>query len=178
MTRLLGTLMVTAVALAAASAQSPRAGEKKSPAEELRQIALDLKEARGLLAGVADKTTRDKLELLITRSELAIGDLQKRIVAKPTAMPGAEFDVILKGLKSASFDDDKVKFVKGLGTKVRFTSEQVKSLLAAFSFDAGRTTAAIALHPQVTDPEFYFKALEAFSFESSRREVREKLNLK
>jgi hypothetical protein len=183
MTRTLAAACLAALVTLPAAGQSPKVREKApSPAETAGKIAADLKEARGLLKGVSDKKTRERLELLIGRAELAAGDLQKDLAGREKAQPGAmaagDFAKVLKGIKGQSFDDGKVAFVKGLGKTTRLTSAQVKQLLATFSFDAGRTEAAVLLHPLVADPEFFFEALEAFSFESSRKAVRERLGIK
>jgi hypothetical protein len=185
MTRTLCLAGLAALFTLPTAGQPPKSKDKEkapAPAETARQIAADLKEARGLLKGVSDKKTRERLELLIGRAELAAGDLRQQLAgrekAKPGGMTAEDFAKVLKGIKGQSFDDGKVGFVKGLGKTVRFSSAQVKQLLATFSFDAGRTEAAVLLYPMVADPEFFFEALEAFSFESSRKAVRERLGIK
>lgn len=152
-------------------------------AEAARQVAADLKEARDLLRKVTDKPTRERLELLLTRSELRLAELQKNVArltapARPTAASAEDFARVLKGVKAESFDDRKVSFIEDFGKGRHYTSAQVRELLAAFSFDQGRAKAAIALYPRVIDPDNFFTALEVFTFESGRNEVREKLKLK
>jgi hypothetical protein len=154
---------------------------KKSPQEvALNKIAADLKEARGLLKDVSDRKTREKLELLIGRAELAAKDLQKELAALAPVggMPKDDFARVLKGLKDQSFDDGKMKYVSGLAKTTRLTSAQVKEMLAAFSFDRDRITAAVTMHPMVVDPELFVTVLDAFSFKSSKDEVLSKIKAK
>jgi hypothetical protein len=180
MRRRVRPLLVFAALAGAPSAVGQTPPAAPTPADKLKAIAADLKEARELLRKVSDRAARDRLELLISRSELAAGEVQRALAATatPAAMSAERFAAVLKGLKGESFDDGKVRLVKGLGGSARFTSAQAKELLAAFAFDAGRKEAALHLYPLVTDPEFFFQALDAFTFESGRNEVREKLKLK
>ena len=148
-----------------------------------KELAADLKEARELLKKVTDKATRERLELLITRSELKALELEKVLTSTATTRPQAlavsaeNFAKLLKGLKAESFDDGKASFVATFATNGRLNCEQARELLKTFSFDDGRSKAAIALYPRLTDPENFFTVLEVFSFDSSRSAVREKLKL-
>jgi hypothetical protein len=152
------------------------------PAEQIAKIVADLKEARTLLPKVSDKATRERLELLITRSELAAGDLQKalaaRPVAKPVAVSDANFAELMKSLNNNAFDNGKLSFVKTLGTSKRFTSAQAKQIMAAFSFDADRVSAGVILHGLVVDPELFNIAIDTCTFESNKRELRAKIGMK
>lgn len=151
---------------------------KKSPQEvSAAKIAADLKEARGLLKDVSDRKTREKLELLIGRAELAAKDLQAELAAASPlmALSKDDFAKILKGLKDQSFDDGKTKYIAAMPKSARITSAQAKEMLASFSFDRDRITAAVALHALVVDPELFVTVLDAFSFKSSKDEVLNKI---
>lgn len=159
-----------------AAGQEP--ARKKSPQEiAAGKIAADLKEARGLLKDVSDKRTRENLELLIGRAELATKDLQAELAAlsQTSAMSKDDFAKILAGLKGQSFDDGKAKYIAALPKTTRITSAQAKELLATFSFDRDRVTAAVALHKLVVDPELFVTVLDSFSFKSSKDEVLNKI---
>lgn len=154
------------------------AAKRKSPQETAAaKIAADLKEARGLLKDVSDKKTREKLELLIGRAELAAKDLQADLAAyAPIAsMTKDDFAKVLKGLKDQSFDDGKAKYIAALPKATRLTSAQAKEMLASFSFDRDRVPAAVALHGMVVDPELFVTVLDAFTFKSSKDEVLSKI---
>lgn len=174
-------LALSAFLLVGVSALGAADPVKKSPHEAaLSKITADLKEARGLLKDVSDRKTREKLELLITRAELAAKDLQKELatLVPVGGMAKEDFAKVLKGLKDQSFDDGKMKYVNGLAKTTRLTSAQVKEMLAAFSFDRDRVTAAVTLHPMVVDPELFVTVLDAFSFKSSKDEVLSKIKAK
>lgn len=175
MKALLAAALLGSAFLMAADKEPAR---KKSPQEvTAAKIAADLKEARGLLKDVSDRKTREKLELLIGRAELAAKDLQGELAAASPLMALAkeDFAKILKGLKDQSFDDGKVKYIAALPKSTRITSAQAKEMLAAFSFDRDRITAAVSLHALVVDPELFVTVLDAFSFKSSKDEVLNKI---
>jgi hypothetical protein len=181
----LGLLLVVCPSLAEAQTN---AKEKETTSGALsakvKDIAADLKEARDLLKGVADKTTRDRLELLITRSELRAVELEKSLAGGAPAATAApplsaeDFANLTKSLKAESFDEGKASFVALFAQKGRLTCEQAREILKAFSFDDDRVKSAVLLYPRVTDPENFFKVLDVFSFSSSKDEVRKKLGVK
>ncbi len=169
--------------VATAQPSNLQTADKSAVAAAAKELAADLKEARELLKKVTDKTTRDRLELLITRSELKALELQKLLggtnvpATQPTAMSAENFTKLLKGLKAEAFDDGKASFVATFAVQARLNCEQARELLKVFSFDEGRIKSAIVLYPRLTDPENFFTTLDAFSFDSSRTEVRKKLGL-
>lgn len=172
----------TTVLLAQPNKQSST--DTKALLAAAKELAADLKEARELLKKVTDRATRDRLELLITRSELKALELERMlggaVVAgtQPTAMSAENFAKLLKALKAESFDDDKASFVATFAAQGRVNCEQARELLKSFSFDEGRINSAVVLYPRLTDPENFFVVLDVFSFDSSRGKVRERLNLK
>ena len=151
-----------------------------------KELAADLKEARELLKKVTDKATRDRLELLITRSELKALEFERGLTAgggvgtgaPPMAMSAENFAKLLKALKAEAFDDGKVSFIETFAANGRLNAEQARTLLKEFSFDGGRVKSAVVLYPRLTDPENFFLVLDTFSFDTSRNEVREKLKMK
>jgi hypothetical protein len=186
MTRFTLAGWIVLVSASLAQAQLP-SKDKDSPSAaavaKVKEIAADLKEARELLAKVADKPTRDRLELLITRSELRAVELEKslaNVVPASAAAPlsAEEFAKLLKSLKAESFDEGKASFVALFAAKGRLTCDQAKEILKAFSFDDDRVKSAVLLYPRVTDPENFFRVLDVFSFGSSKEEVRKKLGVK
>jgi hypothetical protein len=170
-----------------AGQQSPAGKDKPNPivkaATANRQLIAELRDAQDLLKNIPDRRTRERLEVLLTRAELRANDVQKELAslaaaARPAAVPEAEFAKIHTGLKALPFDKDKVLFIENLGSARHFTSSQARALLKEFAFDDGRGKAAVALHPQVLDPENFGTVLEVFTFDSGRKALREKLNLK
>jgi hypothetical protein len=178
-------LLAGVVALPCLAQPAPPAGAKQpAPAAAadaaLKDITADLREARELIKKVTDRPTRDRLELLLTRSELKATELQRSLVtlappSRPAAASAEDFAAFLKTLKGQSFDDGKAAFVENYGRSRSFSSAQVRDMLKEFSFDDGRSKAALALYSRVTDPENFYQALEAFSFDSNRKALQEKL---
>jgi hypothetical protein len=165
-----------------AKAQAAPAGKDKTPSTAkaaAKEIADDLREARKLLNKIANKETRDKLELILIRNELKATDLEsylaKLATAKPTAITAQDFDKILQALKGQSFDNGRFDIIESASKKRFFTSAQVKDILKAFTFDQARIKVAVMLHPQTVDPENFFTLKDAFSFPSSFQEILTKL---
>jgi len=182
----IGVLVVALVPLAwGQQATGPK--DKPSPitkaAAANRQLLMALHDAQEALKTINDKRARERLELLLSRAELRANEVQKELAilaaaSRPTALPAEEFNKILAALKTQSFDKDKVPFIENLGKSRYYTCAQVRALLKEFSFDDGRGKAAVALYPQIIDPDNFFTVLEVFVFDSGRKAVRDKLNLK
>jgi|GEM_PF-4313437 len=175
------------ITLSVAGCQSVAAqtttAEKAALIASAKELAADLKEARELLKKITDRNTRDRLELLITRSELKVLELEIALAgaatgSAPQAMTAENFAKLLKGLKAESFDDNKASFIATFAVHGRLNSDQARELLKAFSFDDGRIKSAVLIYPRLTDPENFYQVLDAFSFDSSKNAVREKLKLK
>ncbi len=86
---------------------------------------------------------------------------------RPTA-----FMRLLAALEEASFSDEKYAIVKEAASKNYFKSEQVLKILKKFSFESDRLKVAKLLYPRVVDPENFFVVYEAFTFSSSKEELR------
>lgn len=180
-------VLAAALAPLALAQEQPGAKDKLVPgaksAATAKQMAADLREALDLVNTLPKGKTRDRLELLLRRAQDKADDIKSDMAAlaaaaKPAAVSEADFAKILAGLKAQTFDKDKVPFVENLGKSRHYTCAQVGALLKVFSFDDGRGKAAVALYPQILDPENFFTVLEVFTFDSGRKAVREQLKLK
>jgi DNA-binding TFAR19-related protein (PDSD5 family) len=180
---------ILALALAPPAWGQPAAAPKDKPnpilkaAAANRQVLADLREAQDVLKGITDRRTRERLELLLTRAELRANDVQKELAAlaaaaKPAPVSDEDFAKILASLKGNAFDKDKLSFVQNLGKSRYYTCTQVRTLLKEFAFDGDRGKAAVALYPQILDPDNFFMVLEVFTFDSGRKAVRQNLGLK
>ena len=105
-------------------------------------------------------------------------DLAALATPRKVPLTAEQLAQFMKGLNANAFDNQKVPFVEEYARTRWFTSVQAKEVLKAFSFDDGRGKAAVALYPRLTDPENFFVALDAFTFDSGRKAVSEKLKLK
>lgn len=153
------------------------------PIAATNRIVTDLRDAREIVKAVPDQWTRERLELLLSRAELAARDLQQQAIAqqqlaqkpRPVAMPPADFARFLTALSGNSFDDGRLAIVKTLGT-ARLTAAQGKEILKKFAFDKGREDAAVFIYPLLVDPHLFSVTLEAMSFEKSRRDVMSRIS--
>lgn len=158
----------------ASVAQDTRAGQIIA----MSRIAADIREAREIAKTVTDTRTREKLELLLSRAELATRDLQQAATKqqpgastqRPAAMPAEDFSRFLSALSANAFDDARLATVKTLGA-ARLSAVQGKEILQKFSFDKGREEAAVFIYPLLVDPHLFAVVLEAMSFEKNRAAV-------
>src|SRR4051794_41397998 len=95
----------------ARAADTPPAPTPK-PQETLQQLLLDLREAKGLAAGIDDRIVRLRMEQVIAKMEKRCEELQKQVAGAgvPTVRtPVAEADLakFLKALQANAFDDAK-----------------------------------------------------------------------
>lgn len=158
----------------AAVAQETRDGQIAA----MGRIVADVREARDIARTVPDVRTRERLELLLSRAELTVRDLQQAAIgqqnppqAQPAiAMPPSDFARFLTALSANAFDDARLATVKTLG-RSWVTAEQGRQILKKFSFDKGREEAAVFIYSRLVDPHMFSVVLEAMAFEKSRSDV-------
>jgi hypothetical protein len=158
---------------------------KNKPSAEAtaKQVVADLREAQEALKFVDNRPTRERLELLLSRAELRVRDLQELLTGeeepdRPEAASTEEFARVLTMIKAKWPDRERLALITDMGRFGHYTSVQVRALLEAFDFDDNKVEAAIMLYPKLTDPESFFQSLEAIDASFKREEVRTKLNLK
>lgn len=88
-------------------------------------------------------------------------------------MNNANFNAFLQVVKNTKFADDKVSVIKQQLRNVMATSEQVKSLLEALTYDKDRVEVAKYSYSKCVDPVNYFVVYPAFQFQSSAQELRD-----
>lgn len=138
----------------------------------------DLAEARELLKRIPASANRDKIELLLTRTELQLKQLmqaQGDFNNRPTAMSAESFNRFAANMRSKAFDKDKMGFLEDHLLSAYVNSDQAIVLLKHFSFDSDRIRAAVLLYDHLIDKENFHRVLEVFSFDSSRKSVMERL---
>lgn len=80
-----------------------------------------------------------------------------------------QFLNILK--RNANFDEDKMNLVTQQSRNSSFTSEQVRVLLKALSFDKNRLTLAKSLYSKCVDKNNYFVVYDVFDFDANKKEL-------
>ena len=151
--------------------------------KELDQIIGDLREARTLALKIGDKAIRDKMGLILNRAELRARDLsddlaQARPAQSQTALPAADFEKLLKGLKQEPFDQGKLTYIENFATARPLNCEQAATLLKCFAFDEGRIKAIKVLYPKLIDRQNFNDVLNTFVFDKSKAEARKAVGLK
>lgn len=160
-------------------ASAKPAGKAPSSESVLASTLKDLMEAKELVRKLPPTTTRDKLELLLTRTELQLKQMSGNMNGpKPTPMSSDDFNRFSVNLRNQSFDKDKVTFLENFMPGRYVSCLQASILLKHFSFDNDRIKAAIYLHGFVTDVENFNRVLEVFTFDASKKTVMEQLKRK
>jgi hypothetical protein len=166
----------------------PRSGRDRpiTPAqarEQLDLIGKELREARSIASRIGDKAIRDRLEAILGRAELRTRDLaddlaQVKSTTTPTALPEADFDKLLDGLKKEVFDPGKLAFVENFAAGKPLSCQQAAALLKSFNFDELRIKAAKVLYPRLIDRQNFHEVLGTFIFDNNKAEVRKAVGLK
>ncbi|WP_430613404.1 DUF4476 domain-containing protein [Flavobacterium sp. JP2137] len=90
----------------------------------------------------------------------------------PAIMDPASFENFLQNMKkSAHFDKDKLAFIKQQAAVSMFSSQQIKTLLKAFSFDEQKVEAGKALYPRCSDPVNFYQVYDSFDFEKGKKKL-------
>ena len=176
---LLACSMSTAQAQFAADRTNEQ-GKQPGP-DPATQILRDLQEARELLKRVPASANRDRIELLLTRTELQLKQLGMGIgglIARPKPISAEDFNRLSVSLRNQAFDKDKYQFLETTASGRYFTCDQASTLLRHFSFDTDRIKGAVTLYPQLTDAENFHRVLEVFTFEGSRKSVMERIKMR
>ncbi|GEJ44218.1 hypothetical protein CRS_08260 [Chryseobacterium sp. ON_d1] len=74
-------------------------------------------------------------------------------------------------MSNESFDDGKIKMINQQMRTSMFTSEQIRDLVKAISFDNKKLALAKSMYRNCADKNRYFLVYDAFDFESSKREL-------
>lgn len=79
-----------------------------------------------------------------------------------------EFQDLLKRVKGESFDDNKLKLVSVVMPNYLFSLQQVKQLMASFSWDKGKLSLAEMMYSHCYNPSNYLSLIDLFSFQDAK----------
>lgn len=82
-------------------------------------------------------------------------------------MSSTEFADVKKSIEAKSFEDSKMTLAKQVAANRCFTVEQVKGLMALFSFEDSKLDVAKYAYERTYDIDNYYKVNDVFTFESS-----------
>ena len=83
------------------------------------------------------------------------------------------FNAFLQVLKTAKFADEKVSLIKHQLKNALVSSEQVKTLVEALSYDNDRLEIAKFAYKKCVDPINHFRIYPSFQFQNSAQELRD-----
>ena len=78
-----------------------------------------------------------------------------------------DFNQLLGTIESKSFESTKQQIAMGALTNSYFTSEQIRQMLNAFTFESTKVEVAKKAYDRVVDPGKFYVVYNAFTFESS-----------
>jgi hypothetical protein len=151
-------------------------GSNKAANDPVNTMLRDLQEARDLVKRIPASPQRDRIELLLTRTELQLKQQSANLGGvKPHAMSNEDYFKFMASFRRQAFDKDKYTFLENNLATHFLTSEQAAGIVRELSFDTDRIRAAVFLHKHVTDPEYFYRVLDVFSFETSKKTVTERI---
>ncbi|MFP4597686.1 MAG: DUF4476 domain-containing protein [Persicimonas sp.] len=93
------------------------------------------------------------------------------------AMSDADFYALLESIKAESFSSGRMRVVEHAVKYHYFSSAQVRQIVEVMTFGSNRVEVAVLLYPEVVDPANFYQVFSAFTFESNKREVQERLEI-
>ncbi len=88
-------------------------------------------------------------------------------------MSNTEFADVKKSIEAKSFEDTKMTLAKQMASDRCFTVDQVKGILALFSYEDTKLEFAKFAYERTYDIDNYYKVNDAFTYESSTEELNE-----
>jgi hypothetical protein len=93
----------------------------------------------------------------------------------PSACSESDFAAVVQAVENESFSRGKLEALTDASVDRWYTSAQVTRMLEGFAFDDGKVDAAVVMHPKVVDMENWFTVHSAFTFDSSKEELRRRV---
>ncbi|MEM7037386.1 MAG: DUF4476 domain-containing protein, partial [Bacteroidota bacterium] len=91
-------------------------------------------------------------------------------------MAHPEFDDAMESIKSKSFSDSKMRIAKQVTKSNCLSTDQVTLIIRQFSFETDKLEFAKYAYDYTYDRGNYFKVNDAFTFESSIKELAQYLD--
>lgn len=93
----------------------------------------------------------------------------------PIPMSPAQLRSLQAAMESEAFGDSRLAVLRDACRPNFFTVDQAVTLVGLFDFGDDKVQAAAMLHPQLVDPENFFRVYGVFEFDSDKEELRERL---
>lgn len=95
--------------------------------------------------------------------------------AGKTAIGSGDFNQLVKSIKDADFEGEKIRVLKMAAKHRHFSSKQVGQLVDAYDFSAGKLKAVELTAARITDPQNSYKILEHFDFDADKQKAQKML---
>jgi len=91
----------------------------------------------------------------------------------PMALDEADFAALLAAIDAEAHGSSKLRVLADATSHAWFSVDQVKRVLAKFSFSSDQLQALKLLAPQLADPQNSFRIYESFTFDSDKEKARQ-----
>lgn len=125
-------------------------------------------------SSVATSRARWTIDRALSSGEV---ELAKIPPTGPVPMSKAEFKRFLAQIKEQRYEKDRLSVLRVAAKENNFTSAQAAKLIDTFKYGEDQVDAAIALHPQLTDPGNFFQVIGALRYSKDKEKVRKKLGI-
>ncbi len=92
-----------------------------------------------------------------------------------TAIGTGDFNQLLKSVKAASFEGEKIRILDMAAKRQHFSAKQVGQLVDAFDFSAGKLKAVELTAARLTNPKKSYQILDHFDFDADRQKAQKLL---
>ncbi len=87
------------------------------------------------------------------------------------------FSQVYREVQRQTFTDDKIRYIRDVARRNRFTTQQTIKLLRLFSFDEEKLKVLACVASGLRDPRNSYRIVDQFSFSSSQQEARRLLGI-
>jgi hypothetical protein len=104
-------------------------------------------------------------------SIIKIGGGSAAPAATKPAVGSGDFNQLLKSIKDADFEGEKIRVLQMAAKHQHFSCKQVGQLVDAYDFSAGKLKAVELTAARITDPQNSYKILEHFDFDADKQKA-------
>jgi len=93
----------------------------------------------------------------------------------PFICPPGDFQRIVAAIQGESFANEQLRVLQDASRDRWFTVDQIKGLVNLFTFGDDKVNAAAMLHGHAADPENWYLIYEAFTFDSDKKKLQQRV---
>lgn len=168
-------LLVTAPSVGGPPSWDHHGGGGRSA--QLTEVRAEIEAIQTLALEVHDPALRRDLYTRARHASDALDDAERQLRMDWEPAPrGLSYDDALTIVRRESFESDRLEAIRRLASMGgRFTTEEVRGIVAECTFESTRRDALVALYPTVRDPQRFELALDVLTWSSSRADVLRRL---